>query len=47
VFNVDNQQYIGICMTVINCQSAVTDPDSSWILNCQHTEVPLHRYFHT
>jgi len=31
-----------LCMTAV-VRSAVTGPDSSWVLMCQHTEVPYRR----
>jgi len=41
-FNVVYQQFRDICTTVV-VRSAVTGPDSSLVLTCQHTEVPCRR----
>jgi len=41
-FNVVYQQFIDICTAVV-VRSAVTGPDSSRVLRCQHTEVPCCR----
>jgi len=44
-FNVVYQDFITthVCMKVV-VRSAVTGPDSSQILMCQHTKVPCCRY---
>jgi len=40
-FNVVYQQFRAMYTVVV--RSAVTGPDSSRVLRCQHTEVPCHR----